>query len=157
MIRILSTVTYNGGLSWIIKIGIILISYFAPIYDIIGLMFILVIGDLITGIWASYKKHKKEKGWFTSNKLSRTVTKVVIYPLAIVLTFHFSEVLSLQSWHMTHIVAGFICFVELISFFENCYYITDEPIFIRIVEMLKDNFIKRITGKKDENKNNITE
>ena len=141
-------ITQDTSLGWAGKMGMAVIAYLSPVRDVILFMILLVAIDLITGIWASYKKHKAKKEnirWFSSNRLSRSVSKFIIYPLAIVLTFHFQELFGFHDYNIINFVAGFICFVELVSFFENCYHITNEPIFMKIVKIFKDKLTKKVS------------
>ena len=77
---------------------------------------ILIISDTITGIWGAIK----EGGWsaFESRKLGRIVTKLILYPLALLVAFTAENVLSPAIPWVT-VTMGALATIELKSFFEN--------------------------------------
>lgn len=83
----------------------------------------LVVGDLITGIWAAVKRGEA----FSSAKLRQTITKTLGYQLAIVLSY-VTESQLLPEIPVLKVVAGLIASTELVSALENLASITGVPL-----------------------------
>lgn len=97
-------------------IAVVVLAFIAPVQSILILVGFLAFGDMITGLWRSKKKNHK----ITSTRLSRTVSKLILYSLLILLTHGFELVFPLTEYlHITQISAGVICMVELTSVYEN--------------------------------------
>lgn len=93
-------------------------GFLAPVQAFLLTVLGLVACDVITGIW----KSKKAGNPITANKLGNTVQKVVLYPVAILIsqvmvTTFFKDVPLAGS--LTYIVALFISAVEFQSNIEN--------------------------------------
>ena len=102
------------------------LGFFEPLWVLMLWFFIFVACDLITGVSASIKERKI----ITSNKLSRTIRKLVMYSMAIVLV-HAIDVymITVIDLGLARICATIICGIELYSIFENCYRITENKVF----------------------------
>lgn len=77
---------------------------------------ILIMSDTLTGIWGAVK----EGGWSAveSRKLGRIVTKLILYPLALLMAFTAENILSpFIPW--ISVTMGALATIELKSFFEN--------------------------------------
>lgn len=76
----------------------------------------LIFTDTVLGIWAAYKKG----GWkaITSRKLGRIITKLVLYPLAIIVAKVAEQYLA-PSIPWIDITAGIVAIVEVKSIFEK--------------------------------------
>jgi len=94
----------------------------------------LVLGDLITGIWASVKRGET----FSSAKLRQTITKTLGYQLAIVLSY-VTESQLMPEIPVLKVVAGLIASTELVSALENLASITGVP----LAEAVKKLFDKK--------------
>lgn len=131
------------------KIAILFIAYFTPIAEMVHVMLIFLVLDTISGIWASLK----EGGKIESNKLRKTVLKFLWYTLSVMAAWMMERTFRLSWTSLASLTAGFICFVELKSIFENVTRITNEPIFRRILKLLKrksTETISEITDDPDE-------
>lgn len=123
----------------------IALSYIAPFQAFLITIIILVIADIVTGIWASLKRGEK----FTASKLKNSLGKAILYPLSIILsnlmvqTF-FADVPVVSS--LTYIVALFISAVEFQSNIENIGSITGIDIWSRV----KDWLSSRMPGNKKD-------
>ena len=60
---------------------LILIGLFYPVISLIFFAGFLIALDIITGVWASKKRGEE----FDSKKLSRSISKAIMYPFAIIL------------------------------------------------------------------------
>lgn len=115
------------------KISVVFIAYFTPIAEMIHVMLIFLVVDTISGIWASLKSGEK----LESRKLRKTVYKFLWYTVAVMAAWMMEKTYSLHWANIASIVAGFICFVELKSIFENITRITNEPVFMKILKIFK--------------------
>ena len=122
--------TFNSFWS---KLAILFVAYFTPIAAMVHVMLIFLVLDTISGIWASLKEGNK----LESHKLRKTVYKFIWYTLGVMSAWMMEHTFKLSWTNLACLVAGFICFVELKSIFENVTRITNEPVFARIVKLLK--------------------
>jgi phage-related holin len=125
------------------------LSYFAPIATIIHVMFIFILIDLISGLWAA----KKAKIPIESLKMRKTVTKLIWYMVAVIMAHMMECTFGLNWAHLAQITGGFICMVEIKSVFENITKITNEPVFVRIYKVFEkkaENITGVYTPDKDE-------
>lgn len=104
----------------------------APIKPVIITVGILIISDLITGIWAARKRGEQ----ITSAALGRTVSKMVVYQTAVVTGFLLQKYLLADAMPIVNIVGGIIGMVEFKSFVENANVIVDGDIMKEILKKL---------------------
>ena len=120
---------------------IALAAIFAPIREVVicALLFILV--DFVTGILASRAeaKGRGERWYFSSREAWRTIRKAGLVLLTIGMCWLVEScVLNFVALHITRIVAGAICGVEMWSFLENASVVSDRKLF-----MWLRNYVKR--------------
>lgn len=77
---------------------------------------ILVMADTFTGVWSAVKEEGLEG--FTSRKLGRIITKLILYPLAI-LVAKVAEIYLSPDIGWTYVTTSIIAVVEIKSIFEN--------------------------------------
>ncbi len=131
------------------KVAAVFVAYFAPISEIVHVMLIFMAVDTFSGVWAAIKEGEK----IESNKLRRTVHKFLWYTISVMVAWMMEHTFKLSWTNLASITAGFICFVELKSIFENVTRITNEPVFARILKFLRKkstDAIDEITGNEDE-------
>lgn len=92
---------------------------------------VLVLFDLITGIWAAVKTKVK----IESHKLRKTVFKLLSY-LSITTLAGLIDGAITAEWRLSGFVGGFIAIVELMSIVENFGKITGNDLFNRMKEAL---------------------
>jgi len=120
------------------------LSFFEPLWVLMLWFFIFVMCDMITGVSASIKERKI----ITSNKLSRTIRKLVMYSMAIVLVHAIDvEMITIVNLGLARICSAIICGIELYSILENCYRITGNEVF-RILTQFTLKKIEDNTGAK---------
>lgn len=129
-----------GASSWVWKAGSILVgwvaSFVAPVQAFMLLVWVLVAVDIVTGIWAAKSRGIR----ITSQAMGRTVPKMLLYPLAILIsqgmvhTF-FANVPIVES--LTYMVALFIASVEFQSNIENIGAITGIDIWTHVRAWMK--------------------
>jgi len=138
-----------GFINWITKIGLLAVAFLVPFKSLLYMAILFTALDLITGVWASIRR----KVPFQSVKLYRTINKMIAYPLAIIVVAIFQTTLKLQGLYLVNITSGMIALVELVSIFENCYTITDEPVFKKIIKMISKKYYNKM-GIDDDKKDN---
>ncbi len=123
--------------SYVIKAFIAINLILTPIKPIALVVFCLIFGDLIAGIYRSWKMKEK----ITSKRMSNTGSKILLYNLCILSMFILETfVLDFfpEKLYMTKFVAGFLGLTELKSIFEN----TDKVLKINILKKFME-FLKR--------------
>lgn len=125
-----SSYSLADGLS---KLAVLLVSYFSPVKEIVHVMLIFILIDFISGVWAA----RKRKETLESRKFRKTLIKFLWYTVALILCFMMEKTFNLSWSNLSGIIGGFICFIELKSIFENITVITGEPIFLKILHMIR--------------------
>lgn len=109
-----------------------LVALLCPITPLIVTASVFIAIDFVTGIYASYVSAKKEgREWrIESRKAWRTINKLCFVVTGIVMTWLIdSLVLQFMELHLANIFTGFVCGVELWSFFENATVISQSSLF----------------------------
>ena len=88
---------------------------FAPVHAAVETVFILILADLICGVLAARKRGEP----ITSAGLRRTVTKTIVYEVALLLAFLAESYLIHGLIPVTTLVSSMIGIVELKSVYEN--------------------------------------
>lgn len=103
---------------------------FAPIKATLIVVMVLAGVDLFTGIRVSKKRRRK----ITSAGLKRTVVKVMVYELVVMLGFLVQQYMTGDVVPVVQVLAGFIGLTELKSVMENLEAVTGMP----LVKMLSN-------------------
>ncbi|MBV5327201.1 MAG: phage holin family protein [Chlorobium sp.] len=110
------------------------VAYFAPSAPLIHAVLIMVLIDLITGVWAATTRAEK----INSNGLRRTVRKMIGYVILII-SGHIVDVTLLSgSLHLASIFSAYIGLTELQSVRENVACITGNDVLQDIWETIKE-------------------
>lgn len=120
-------------LSWLLKVAAFVVLYLSPISSFVHIVLILVLIDNITGIWASVKNGEP----FTANKLRKTITKFILYSVAII-TGYLLQSLVNDGTAIAKYVAFAIGSVEVVSIYENIARITGLNVFKQLAEYLQN-------------------
>jgi len=123
-----------------------LMAFFAPITTMIIAVGLFAIMDTFTGICAAKKRGEK----IHSRAMARTITKMIMYAIAIILA-HLLEVIFMAWMPITSLTAGYIALVEFRSNMENIGYITDTDIWTYLKDKI-DAFKPRNENKDEEEK-----
>lgn len=115
---------YNGLL--------VLMTLLAPIKPLAIACGVLVIGDMITGMWAAYKRKEK----LNSAEMRRSVSKMLIYQIAIITGFVLEKWIMQDAVPVSRIVSGVIGMVEFKSILENASIITGQDLLKLVLEKL---------------------
>lgn len=108
------------------------VTVFAPIKAAVLVAFILVMVDLFTGVWASWKRGQK----ITSAGLKRTVGKIALYEIAICAAFLCQQYLTGDLLPVFKLVTALVGAVELKSCLENLDSISGTNLFKVILDKL---------------------
>ena len=116
-------------------------ALFAPIKPVILCALTFIFIDFVTGVIASRCEAKKrgEKWYFSSHEAWRTIRKAGFVLLTIAMSWLIEYcILDFVTLHITRIIAGAICGVEMWSFLENASVLSDGKLF----EWLR-NYVRR--------------
>jgi uncharacterized membrane protein YjgN (DUF898 family) len=111
----------DAVLGWLKTVALAALAVLAPIHPLLIVVGILIFADVILGIMAA-RKRKEE---ITSAGMRRTVTKMLVYQLAIITGFLLETYLLDGVIPVAKLVAGTIGIVEFKSIIENTTAITD--------------------------------
>lgn len=118
--------------SWVYNTLLSLLAVFAPIKPLILTVGFLIFSDCFTGVWAAKKRGEK----ISSAALRRTVSKMVIYQMAL-LTGFLVEIYMIDGLlPISKLVAGAIGMVEFKSILENSTVITGQDLFKSLIQKL---------------------
>lgn len=118
--------------SWLDSLIIALVAALAPVGPLMAAVGALVAIDFCTGVWRAYKV----KSPVTSAGFRRTVTKSVVYLVAVLAAFLVEHFLMADFIPVSKIVAGFIGVVELKSILENSNAILGYDVFKKLIKKL---------------------
>jgi len=123
-----------GEMSKFIIFIISCVAILAPTTPLMVVTGMMIFFDFFTGVWKSFKREEK----FSSTKMSNSISKMVLYQIAILTGF----VLEIYILHglipISKIVAGFLATTEFQSLIENIGEITG----IDIWGNIKKYFVK---------------
>jgi len=114
---------------WVRNLAIAAVAILAPIQGMLITVGILVAADLITGVWAA----KKLQQPITSAKLRTTVSKLLIYQIALITGFLVEKYMMQDLLPVSKLLAGAIGMVELTSLLENANKILGTDLFKAVV------------------------
>lgn len=107
-------------------------AFFAPVAPLILCTVFFIGVDFMTGVAADRAVTLRRGGvwYFESRKAWRTVTKLVLALMTIVLAWMLDAlVLDFLELRVARLFTGFICGVELWSFLENAAQLSEAPLF----------------------------
>lgn len=113
---------------------------------ILIVMFILVLLDLLTGLWAAAATHTK----IESRIMRKTVTKLLAYVSLIICCALVDDIIT-DMFHLVAAVGGFISVIEIISLIENFGRITGNDIMDKLKEFLTNKIFKKGQNKRHNN------
>lgn len=119
-------------MSWFKAIAISVFAIFTPVHAIMGTAFALLVIDMILGIWAAVRRKEP----ITSAALRRTVSKFLVYEMAIITGFLAEHFLLSDSLPIVKLAAAAIALVEMKSIVENLNEVNGAPIFASIITAL---------------------
>lgn len=103
-----------------------ILGFMEPLWVLLLWFFIFVACDTITGVSAAIKNREI----ISSSKLQRTIKKLLMYSMTIVLVHAIDMyMMTIIDLGLAKICSTIICGIELYSIFENCYKITGNRVF----------------------------
>ena len=109
--------------------------FFAAIQGALLAIGFLIMADTFTGIWATLKKDGVKS--VTSRKAGRILTKLILYPLAIIVAKVAEDHLA-PSIPWVEVTAGILAAVEVKSIFENISIVLGFDLWDRIKKATSD-------------------
>lgn len=110
-----------------------IVSVFLPVTPIIVSIMMLIVVDMIFGIYAAIKRKNK----ITSRKMSQTISKLLLYVL-VILSVHLLDTYILKSsFELTKVCAGLLGIIEIKSIDENWAKIFGYSLWDKIKGMVK--------------------
>lgn len=128
---------------WLIKIGLASIAALAPIHEVLIATGVIIFIDLVTGLWRAIKA----KETISSGIMRRTITKFLVYQLAIITGF-LIETYLLKDIPITKLVSGVIGLVEAKSVLENLNDIYGGDLFKALLKRLDSDNAKETSDPK---------
>lgn len=123
-------------------LGAALIGFFEPIYVVLLWMFIFILADMVSGMYASLKEGKI----LESHKMQKTVVKTITYSTSVILLHGIDMyMLTIMDCGLARIGATIICGIELYSILENFYRATGNVCF-KVLTQFTLGKIKEKTG-----------
>lgn len=115
-----------------IKLGWAILAIFAPVGSVLAVVLLLTAIDLVTGVIAARKRGEV----ITSSGFKRTIIKLFVYEVVIILSFLIEQYLTGPFVPIENILAGYIGITELKSVLENLESITGVPILQTLIDKL---------------------
>jgi hypothetical protein len=119
-------------MTWLKACGLSVVALLAPVRPLLIAALALTLIDAVTGVLAARKRGERIR----SAGLRRTVSKVLVYTLAIIAGFIVEKWLLTDLVAISKLAAGAIGLVEAKSIFENLDAVNGSPIFRTIVAKL---------------------
>lgn len=104
---------------WIIRLGLVSVAALSPVHNVMIAAGVLILFDLIMGIWRA----KKQGEPITSQGLRRSLSKLCSYEIAIVTGF-LIEKNMMDFIPVAKIIGGMIALTEGLSVLENVRIVT---------------------------------
>ena len=120
--------------TFIENIALASILVFLPIKATIVCVMFLTMVDLMSGVAASYKRKEK----ITSSGFKRTVVKILVYEITVMLGFLVERYMTSDSLPVVKVLAGLIGITELKSVLENIQSITGVPLIKLLIAKLNN-------------------
>jgi phage-related holin len=122
--------------------GAAMIAFFEPITAVLVWMFIFILADMVSGMFASLREGKH----LESHKMQKTVMKVIMYSTCIILMHGIDTyMITIADCGFAKIGSTIICGIELYSILENFYRATGNKVF-KVLTTFTLNKIKDKTG-----------
>lgn len=118
--------------TWIQNLLLAAIAALAPIHSVLIVVGILIVVDTITGVWAAVKNGQT----ITSARLRDTITKMLLFQLAVITGFLLEKYLLADLLPVSKLIAGIIGVTEGTSILENINKIRGDNLFKTLIDKL---------------------
>ena len=119
-------------MEWVKGLVIASFAVLMPIHAAMAAAGVLIVSDLILGMWVARKRGEK----LTSAAMRRTISKMLIYQSAIITGFICETWLLSGFIPVSKLVSGVIGVVEMKSILENANSISGGDIFAKVIKAL---------------------
>lgn len=119
-------------MSYLKALSIATLAIFLPIKPILIAALVLCVFDMLTGVAAAIKQKQK----VTSKGFGRTVVKILVYEVSLILGYVVQQYLIQNSIPVTNLIGSMIGLVELKSVLENMDIITGDSFFQTLISKL---------------------
>ena len=116
----------------LINLGLAAILVFVPIKASLVAVGVLTFIDLVSGVCAAHKRGEK----ITSSGLKRTVVKLLVYEVVVMLGFLVEQYLTGDLIPIVKILSGMVGITELKSVLENLEDLTGLPLLRLLIDKL---------------------
>jgi len=103
--------------------------------NLIIMMLILLLIDMFSAIYRSWKFRKEKKKWFNYKKLKTTIEKFICYSLAVIVAWIIEDIYQ-SNYGLINYVAGFISVHEAYSIFRHFAIITNGNVFLKLIDKI---------------------
>lgn len=147
------TLTSISSTKWYSFIITTVLSMLAPLQTYIYLMILILVVDAVTSIYYQFRQNRPHYDsvfstfmhTVESNKLRITVEKMFFYIAGIIVVYLFESILLknipvdgiFDVLSVTNVAAMLICSIEIYSILENISKITNNPLWLRIANIIK--------------------
>ncbi len=124
-----------------------LAALFAPVVPMVWSLVGFIGFDFLTGVIASRAEARKSgRRWFFESRLAwRTIEKLGFSIISLCMAFTIDTLLlGLMELHLTNLLAGFVCGVEMWSFLENACRISDAPLLHHLRGLVRQKVRKEV-------------
>lgn len=119
---------------YLIQFWGLIVVILTPIQEVLFVTMFLIVLDTLIGLYAAYKNNIP----ITSRKLGNTISKFLLYNLAIISGYLIQQyVIGSDVIPIVKIIAGVITFTEFLSILENIQKVTELKIVKTITGILK--------------------
>lgn len=108
-----------------------LVALFAPVVPLVWCVTGFILFDFLTGVMASHHEARERgRAWYFESCVAwRTIEKLGFSVISLCMAFTIDTLLlGFMELHLTNLLAGFVCGVEMWSFLENACRISDAPL-----------------------------
>lgn len=127
------------ALAFLETLGVSALAVIAPIHAVMLMVVFLPVADMVTGILASRKSGQK----ISSAGLRRTVAKITVYEIAILLAFGLQQTGLDGGLPLAKLCASMVALTELKSVFENIDVVVGKPVFGELIDRLRGQVHKK--------------
>lgn len=114
------------------KLGLVVLTIFAPIQAAIITVFCLVVFDCITGVLAA----RKQGIPITSSRFKDSIVKMLVYQATIILAFVIEKYL-VNGIPLTNMASSYVGLVELLSLNENLEILSGKHLLAGLIDKFK--------------------
>ena len=124
-------------------------ALFAPVVPMVWALVGFIGFDFLTGVIASRSEARRQGcAWYFESRLAwRTIEKLGFAVISLCMAFTIDTLLlGVMELHLTNLLAGFVCGVEMWSFLENGCRISDAPLLRHLRGVVRRKVREEVEG-----------